>query len=79
MTKTAWKLNSLKGALALATLAALSGPVLAQEKIKVGFMLPASGTFAALGVAIENGFRMYVGEQGGKLAGREIEYFNVDD
>ena len=51
MTKTAWKLNSLKGALALATLAALSGPVLAQEKIKVGFMLPASGTFAALGVA----------------------------
>ncbi|QIL70013.1 ABC transporter substrate-binding protein [Diaphorobacter sp. HDW4B] len=79
MTKTVWKLNSLKGALTLATLAALSGPVLAQEKIKVGFMLPASGTFAALGVAIENGFRMYVGEQGGKLAGREIEYFKVDD
>src|SRR5262245_23293996 len=25
-------------------------------KLKVGFMLPATGTFAALGTAIENGF-----------------------
>ena len=70
-------------ALTLATVAAMtlaSGSVWAQaEKIKVGFMLPASGTFAALGVAIENGFRLYVGEQGGKLGGREIEYFKVDD
>ncbi|MCV5960401.1 ABC transporter substrate-binding protein, partial [Escherichia coli] len=29
--------------------------------------------------AIENGFKLYVQEQGGKLAGREIEYFKVDD
>jgi branched-chain amino acid transport system substrate-binding protein len=48
-------------------------------KIKVGFMLPATGTYASLGTAIENGFRMYVAEQGGKLGGREIEYFKVDD
>ncbi|MDK3022479.1 ABC transporter substrate-binding protein [Cupriavidus taiwanensis] len=48
-------------------------------KIKVGFMLPYTGTYAALGNAIENGFRMYVQQQGGKLAGREIEYFKVDD
>ncbi|NBS98713.1 MAG: ABC transporter permease, partial [Betaproteobacteria bacterium] len=48
-------------------------------KLKVGLMLPATGTFASLGVAIENGFRLYVTEQGGKLAGREIEYFLVDD
>ncbi len=48
-------------------------------KIRVGLMLPYTGTFAQLGVAIENGFRMAVNEQGGKLGGREIEYFKVDD
>jgi branched-chain amino acid transport system substrate-binding protein len=48
-------------------------------KLKVGFMLPATGTFASLGTAIENGFRLYVNEQGGKIAGREIEYVSVDD
>ena len=48
-------------------------------KLKVGLMLPATGTFAALGTAIENGFRLYVTEQGGKLSGREIEFLKVDD
>src|SRR6185436_13662945 len=47
--------------------------------IKVGLMLPYSGTYAALGNAIENGFKLYVQEQGGKLGGREIQYFKVDD
>jgi branched-chain amino acid transport system substrate-binding protein len=42
-------------------------------------MLPYTGTYAALGNAIENGFKLYVAEQGGKIAGREIEYFKVDD
>jgi branched-chain amino acid transport system substrate-binding protein len=62
----------------LALLAA-SPLAMAQGKIKVGLMLPATGTFAALGSAIENGFKLYVSEQGGKLGGREIEYVNVDD
>ena len=47
--------------------------------VKVGLMLPASGTFASLGTAIENGFRLLVNEQGGKLSGREIEFVKVDD
>ena len=47
--------------------------------LKVGLMLPYSGTYAALGNAIENGFKLYVQEQGGKLGGREIQYFKVDD
>ena len=51
----------------------------AQEKIRIGFMLPYSGTFAALGTAIENGFKLYVQEKGGKLANHEVEYFRVDD
>ncbi len=58
----------------------LPGIVRAQSgKVRVGFMLPYTGTFAQLGVAIENGFRMAINEQGGKLGGREIEYFKVDD
>jgi len=48
-------------------------------KLKVGLMLPATGTFAALGTAIENGFKLYISEQGGKLSGREIEFVKVDD
>lgn len=57
-------------------------PELAQAqsgKIRVGLMLPYTGTFAPLGVAIENGLRMAIAEQGGKLGGREIEWFKVDD
>jgi len=75
----------LPACLAVATLLATGSVALAQSapaasgKIKVGFMLPYTGTFAALGTAIENGFRMYVQEQGGKLGGREVEYFKVDD
>ena len=70
--------------LALAAALALAAPwgtatAQAGGKIKVGLMLPATGTFAALGTAIENGFKLYIEEQGGKLAGREIEYVRVDD
>ena len=61
-------------------LAALTSTTHAQTApLKVGLMLPATGTFAALGDAIEKGFRLYVQEQGGKLSGREIQYVKVDD
>jgi branched-chain amino acid transport system substrate-binding protein len=69
---------SLLAAAALA--ATLSTTAQAQsDKIKVGLMLPYTGTFAALGTAIENGFRLYLDENGGKLAGRDVEFFKVDD
>ena len=66
---------------AAASLAFAAMPLQAQTqgKLKVGLMLPYTGTFAALGTAIENGFRLYITEQGGKLGGREIDYFKVDD
>jgi branched-chain amino acid transport system substrate-binding protein len=67
--------------LAGAALALCAAPPLAmaQTKVKVGLMLPYTGTFAALGTAIENGFRLYIAEQGGKLGGREIEFVKIDD
>jgi branched-chain amino acid transport system substrate-binding protein len=49
------------------------------NKVRVGLMLPYTGTFAQLGVAIENGIHMAIDEKGGKLGGREIEWFKVDD
>ena len=73
-------LTSLKAVALAATLAGALPCAYAQTgKLKVGLMLPYTGTFASLGVAIENGFRLYVNEQGGKLGGREIEFVKVDD
>jgi branched-chain amino acid transport system substrate-binding protein len=49
------------------------------QKVRVGLMLPYTGTYAQLGVAITNGFKLAVAERGNKLGGRELEYFTVDD
>src|SRR5688572_12550059 len=49
------------------------------NRVRVGFMLPYTGTFAQLGVNIEQGVRMAINEKGGKLGGRDIEWFKVDD
>ncbi len=65
--------------LALTALTASMAAAQTPGKLKVGLMLPYTGTFAALGTAIENGFRQHVTELGGKIAGREVEYFKVDD
>jgi branched-chain amino acid transport system substrate-binding protein len=69
----------LAAAAALAAIAMTPAHAQSTGKLKVGLMLPYTGTFAALGTAIENGFRLHVAEQGGKLGGREIEFFKVDD
>jgi branched-chain amino acid transport system substrate-binding protein len=42
-------------------------------------MLPYTGTYAQLGVAITNGFKLAVQQNGGKIAGRELEYVTLDD
>ena len=49
------------------------------QRLRVGLMLPYTGTYAQLGTAITNGFKLVVSERGGKLGGRELEYFTVDD
>ncbi len=73
----------LSGAAGAATLAAtprLFTPAIAQNApLKVGLMLPYTGTFAKLGQFIDNGFRLYVEQKGGKLGGREITFVQVDD
>jgi len=67
-------------AVALSTAAAMPSQAQTKEgKVKVGLMLPYTGTFAALGTAIENGFRLHLAEHGGKLGTREVELVKVDD
>src|SRR4029453_9898720 len=56
-----------------------AGTAQAQGKVKIGLMLPYTGTYAALGNAITNAFKLAVDENGGKVGGREVEYFTVDD
>ncbi len=70
----------LKTAAAAAGVVGLPNFAFAQgAKIRIGLMLPYTGTYAQLGVAITNGFKLAVAENGGKLGGRELEYFTVDD
>ena len=55
-------------------------PAIAQgAPLRVGFMLPYTGTYAALAKNIDNAFRMYVAQKGDKLGGRAVEYVMVDD
>ena len=70
---------SLMGLLLAAGAAPTAVQAQTAPKLKVGLMLPYTGTFAALGTAIENGFRLQLAETGGKIAGREVEFFKVDD
>jgi branched-chain amino acid transport system substrate-binding protein len=72
--------NLLQGAAAASAAAALPMPAIAQAKpVKVGLMLPYSGTFAQLGENITIAIEMYLAEKGGKLGGREIQIVKLDD
>ena len=50
----------------------------AADPVKVGLMLPYTGTYAALGEAITNGLKLAVEENGNKLGGRDVEYVVLD-
>ncbi|MCB1957232.1 MAG: ABC transporter substrate-binding protein [Rhodocyclaceae bacterium] len=73
-------INRLSGLLAGAALLGLAMPAAhAADAVKVGLMLPATGTYAKLGTAITNGFKLYADENGGKIGGVTVEYSMVDD
>jgi branched-chain amino acid transport system substrate-binding protein len=75
--------SMLGGALAAGgatVIASLAMPAIAQDTpLKIGIMLPFSGTYAALGEAIASAFDMHVKELGGKMGGRSVELVRVDD
>ncbi|HZR07237.1 MAG TPA: ABC transporter substrate-binding protein [Myxococcales bacterium] len=48
-------------------------------KLRIGLLLPYSGTYAALGHNITDAMKLAATEHGGKLGGREVEWVAVDD
>ena len=72
--------RTLLGASA-AVLALQAGGALAQanKPFKIGLLLPMTGPFASTGRQIENGVRLYMAQQGNKVAGRTIEIILKDD
>ena len=71
---------SRRGILAGTAALALARPAIAQgAPIKVGLMLPFSGTFAALGENIAAAFELYVAERDGRLGGRAVTLIRLDD
>src|SRR5437870_13647403 len=71
--------RALLGAAASSTL--LSRRLLASSgaRLKIGLLLPYSGTYAALGHNITGAMTLAATEHGGKLGGRDVEWVAVDD
>jgi len=74
----------ISGAAATAGLAAASSfvptrfAIGATAPVRVGILLPYSGTYAMLGNSITNAFKMRIEQAGGKLGGRNVEYVALD-
>jgi len=68
-------------AIALVFVAALGISLAEAQKgpITVGLLLPVTGPQAANGKDMVNGFQLFLDEQGGKLAGREVRVITEDD
>lgn len=50
-----------------------------KAKLRIGLLLPYSGTYAALGNNITDAMKLATRELGGSLGGREVEWVAVDD
>ena len=50
----------------------------AMAPVKIGILLPYSGTYAMLGNSITNAMKMRIEQAGGRMGGRPIEYVAVD-
>jgi branched-chain amino acid transport system substrate-binding protein len=46
--------------------------------VRIGILLPYSGTYAMLGESISNGFEMRIEQAGGRIGGRAVEYIALD-
>jgi branched-chain amino acid transport system substrate-binding protein len=49
-----------------------------EAPVKVGILLPYSGTYASLGQAITDGMKLRIEQAGGTLGGRPVEYIAID-
>ena len=66
-------------ATALVALGTLCHPVLAADKLKIGFLTTLSGPGGALGAEVRDGFQLGITHKGQKLGGLPVELSVVDD
>ncbi|MFM7026453.1 MAG: ABC transporter substrate-binding protein, partial [Limnohabitans sp.] len=66
-------------AVACATLALSAGSAMAQDKFKIGLILPMTGPFASTGKQIEAAARLYMAQNGNTVAGKQVELIVKDD
>lgn len=71
--------KSLAILMAGALVAGLAGPAVAEDAVKVGFILPMTGQSASTGRQVEAGARLYVAQHGDTVAGKKIELIFKDD
>jgi branched-chain amino acid transport system substrate-binding protein len=73
--------SMLEGGAALAAAVTIpTGWAVGQTKpLKIGLMLPYSGTYAKLGENITFAIELLIAENGGRLGGREIQIIKLDD
>jgi branched-chain amino acid transport system substrate-binding protein len=64
---------------ALGLLAAHAGTAFAQEKFKIGLILPMTGPFASTGKQIEAAARLYIAQNGDTVGGKKVELIVKDD
>jgi len=69
----------LTGLLALAATGFNARSAAAQETVKVGIVIPMTGTSAAVGREISDATKLYVAQHGNTVAGKKIELIIKDD
>jgi branched-chain amino acid transport system substrate-binding protein len=57
---------------------AIAGPAAAQDTVKVGMVMPLTGTLASAGKQVVAGARLYVSQHGNMVAGKRIELIVKD-
>jgi branched-chain amino acid transport system substrate-binding protein len=71
--------HALFGLAGAALAVALSGAALAEDTVKVGLILPMTGPSASTGREIEAAVKLYMQQNGDKVAGKKIEVITRDD
>ena len=66
-------------AIACAAVAASATTAMAQDKFKIGLILPMTGPFASTGKQIEAAARLYMAQNGDMVAGKKVELIVKDD
>ena len=66
------------GVSAAASIVPVRFAIAGTAKVKLGILLPYSGTYAMLGNSITDALKLRIAQAGGKLGGRAVEYVRID-